>query len=69
MDFQSQIEESVEQLQDLISHLQNRAREGTLRSDRDTYAFLPSGGGNPGNWLLEIFLLNQFVFTYLDRLS
>ncbi|XP_063329532.1 NFX1-type zinc finger-containing protein 1 [Pelmatolapia mariae] len=47
VDFQPQIEESVEQLQDLITHLQNRAREGTLRSDRDTYAFLPSGGGNP----------------------
>uniref|UniRef100_A0AAX7V2B9 RZ-type domain-containing protein n=1 Tax=Astatotilapia calliptera TaxID=8154 RepID=A0AAX7V2B9_ASTCA len=43
VDFQPQIEESVEQLQDLITHLQNRAREGTLRSDRDTYAFLPSG--------------------------
>uniref|UniRef100_A0A3Q4GFY5 Zinc finger, NFX1-type containing 1 n=1 Tax=Neolamprologus brichardi TaxID=32507 RepID=A0A3Q4GFY5_NEOBR len=42
VDFQPQIEESVEQLQDLITHLQNRAREGTLRSDRDTYAFLPS---------------------------
>nr|XP_004547697.2 NFX1-type zinc finger-containing protein 1 [Maylandia zebra] len=47
VDFQPQIEESVEQLQELITHLQNRAREGTLRSDRDTYAFLPSGGGNP----------------------
>ncbi|XP_070700533.1 NFX1-type zinc finger-containing protein 1 [Pempheris klunzingeri] len=44
VDFQPQMEESVESLQGLIKHLQERSREGTLRSDRDNYALLPTGG-------------------------
>ncbi|XP_030275595.1 NFX1-type zinc finger-containing protein 1 isoform X4 [Sparus aurata] len=40
-----QTEESMETLQALIEHLQERSREGTLRSDKDTYALL---GDNPG---------------------
>uniref|UniRef100_A0A3Q0SGU1 Zinc finger NFX1-type containing 1 n=1 Tax=Amphilophus citrinellus TaxID=61819 RepID=A0A3Q0SGU1_AMPCI len=43
VDIKPEIEERMESLQDLIRHLQERAREGTLRSDRDTYALLPSG--------------------------
>ncbi|XP_008287693.1 NFX1-type zinc finger-containing protein 1 isoform X2 [Stegastes partitus] len=43
-----QTEETIENLQGIIKHLQDRSREGTLRSDRDTYALLPTGGVNPG---------------------
>ena len=46
VDIQPQVEERVESVQGLIKHLQERAREGTLRSDRDTYALLPTGGNN-----------------------
>lgn len=35
-----QVEESVDNLQVLIRHLQERSMEGTLRSDRDKYALL-----------------------------
>ncbi|TKS70677.1 Zinc finger-containing protein 1 [Collichthys lucidus] len=42
-----QMEESLENLQGLIRHLQERSREGTLHSNRDTYALLPTGGDNP----------------------
>lgn len=51
-----QTEESMETLQALIEHLQERSREGTLRSDKDTYALL---GDNPGNgvFLFQIFSL------------
>lgn len=48
VDIQHQMEESVEGVQGLIRHLQERSREGTLRSDRDTYALLPTGPNNPG---------------------
>jgi len=41
---QPQTEESVENLEGLIKHLQERSREGTLRSDKDTYALLPIAG-------------------------
>lgn len=44
-----QVEESVENLQVLMKHLQERSREGTLRSDRDTYALLHNIGSEPGN--------------------
>lgn len=43
-----QTEETIENLQGIIKHLEERSREGTLRSDRDTYALLPTGGENPG---------------------
>lgn len=49
-----QTEESMETVQDLIKHLQERSREGTLRSDKDTYALL---GDNPGN---DVFLIQIF---------
>ncbi|XP_041800203.1 NFX1-type zinc finger-containing protein 1 isoform X2 [Chelmon rostratus] len=48
VEIQPQTEESVENLQGLIRHLKERSREGTLRSDRDTYALLRAGGDNPG---------------------
>ncbi|XP_044066857.1 NFX1-type zinc finger-containing protein 1-like isoform X2 [Siniperca chuatsi] len=48
VDIQPQMEESVESVQGLIRHLQEKSREGTLRSDRDTYALLPTGRDNPG---------------------
>ncbi|XP_068451312.1 NFX1-type zinc finger-containing protein 1 [Clinocottus analis] len=44
VDIQPQTEESVENLEGLIKHLEERSREGTLRSDKDTYALLPTGG-------------------------
>ncbi|KAM3842920.1 NFX1-type zinc finger-containing protein 1-like, partial [Diretmus argenteus] len=43
-----QMDGKVENLQGLVKHLQERSREGTLRSDRDTYALLPTGGDDPG---------------------
>ncbi|KAM8916847.1 NFX1-type zinc finger-containing protein 1 isoform 1-T2 [Spinachia spinachia] len=36
-----QMEERVEKIQGLINHLQVKSREGTLRSNKDTYALLP----------------------------
>ncbi|XP_061584227.1 NFX1-type zinc finger-containing protein 1, partial [Cololabis saira] len=50
-----EMEENVEQLQGLIAHLQERSREGTLRSDKDTYALLSTGGDNPGGEDMEDF--------------
>ncbi|XP_063766744.1 NFX1-type zinc finger-containing protein 1 isoform X2 [Eleginops maclovinus] len=44
VDIQPEIEEKVESIQGLIKHLQERSREGTLRSDKDTYALLPTAG-------------------------
>uniref|UniRef100_A0AAV2M8Z6 Zinc finger, NFX1-type containing 1 n=1 Tax=Knipowitschia caucasica TaxID=637954 RepID=A0AAV2M8Z6_KNICA len=43
----AQIEEDMEHLQGLVRHLQTRSREGTLRSDKDTYALLPTADENP----------------------
>uniref|UniRef100_A0A3B4AX81 RZ-type domain-containing protein n=1 Tax=Periophthalmus magnuspinnatus TaxID=409849 RepID=A0A3B4AX81_9GOBI len=43
VDVPAQIEENMEQLQELVRHLQTRSREGTLRSDKDNYALLPAG--------------------------
>lgn len=51
-----QVEESVENLQVLLRHLQERSREGTLRSDRDTYALLQNIGPEPGK--------NSFLFGF-----
>lgn len=39
LDIQEETEENLEKIQDLVHHLQEKAREGTLRSDN--YAFLP----------------------------
>ncbi|KAM9410372.1 NFX1-type zinc finger-containing protein 1 [Pholidichthys leucotaenia] len=47
VDILPQVEEKVERFQDLITHLQERSREGTLRSDKDTYALLSNGSNNP----------------------
>ncbi|CAJ1050338.1 NFX1-type zinc finger-containing protein 1 isoform X2 [Xyrichtys novacula] len=47
VDIQPQVEQKVERLQALIKHLQERSCEGTLRSDRDTYALLTNGDDNP----------------------
>ncbi|XP_068568539.1 NFX1-type zinc finger-containing protein 1 [Cebidichthys violaceus] len=44
VDIQPQTEESVENIEALIKHLQERSRERTLRSDKDTYALLPTAG-------------------------
>ncbi|XP_069390104.1 NFX1-type zinc finger-containing protein 1 isoform X2 [Paralichthys olivaceus] len=40
---QTQMEERVEGLQELVRHLEKSAREGKLHSKRDTYALLTSG--------------------------
>ncbi|XP_071350561.1 NFX1-type zinc finger-containing protein 1 [Trachinotus anak] len=48
VDIQPGMEETLGDLQGLIQHLQERSREGTLRSDRDTYTLLPTGVDNPG---------------------
>lgn len=44
VEIQPQMEESMENLQGLIKHLQDKSREGTLRSDKETYALLPTQG-------------------------
>ncbi|KAF7649472.1 hypothetical protein LDENG_00140980 [Lucifuga dentata] len=48
VDILPQMEEEMENLKGLVNHLQERSREGTLCSDRDTYALLATGGDNPG---------------------
>ncbi|XP_032369209.1 NFX1-type zinc finger-containing protein 1 isoform X2 [Etheostoma spectabile] len=48
VDIQPETEESVKSFQTLIQHLEERSSQGTLRSDKDTYALLPTGGENPG---------------------
>ena len=53
------MEENVENLKGLIEHLEGRSREGTLRSDRDTYALLPTRGNDPGNGLLKMFRMKK----------
>uniref|UniRef100_A0A4W6EBA4 Zinc finger NFX1-type containing 1 n=1 Tax=Lates calcarifer TaxID=8187 RepID=A0A4W6EBA4_LATCA len=47
VNIQPQMEETLEGLQDLVRHLQERSREGTLRANRDTYALLHTGADNP----------------------
>ncbi|KAM3621818.1 uncharacterized protein V6R79_016437 [Siganus canaliculatus] len=47
VEIKPQVEESLDNLQGLLTHLKERSREGTLRSDKDTYALLPSGYYNP----------------------
>ncbi|XP_074497910.1 NFX1-type zinc finger-containing protein 1 isoform X1 [Sebastes fasciatus] len=44
VDIQPQTEESAQSIQDLINHLQEKSKEGTLRSDKDAYALLRTGG-------------------------
>lgn len=46
-----EMEGKLESLQGLVNHLQEKSREGTLRSDKDTYALLTTGVGNAGNGL------------------
>lgn len=41
----------MENLQLLIRHLQERSKEGTLRSDKDPYALLHNMGADPGKIL------------------
>uniref|UniRef100_A0A1A8CEK6 Zinc finger, NFX1-type containing 1 n=2 Tax=Nothobranchius kadleci TaxID=1051664 RepID=A0A1A8CEK6_NOTKA len=43
VDIQPEMEEKVATLNDLIGHLQQRSRDGTLRTDRETYALLTAG--------------------------
>ncbi|XP_017264129.2 NFX1-type zinc finger-containing protein 1 isoform X2 [Kryptolebias marmoratus] len=47
VDIYPHTEDKMENLKGLIEHLQQRSREGTLRSDKDTYALLATGGDNP----------------------
>lgn len=49
VEIKPQVDEGVENLQVLMRHLQQRSREGTLRSDRDHYALLHNTGVDPGN--------------------
>lgn len=44
-----QVEESVENLQVVMEHLQEKSRDGTLKSDKDRYALLHNVGAGPGN--------------------
>ncbi|XP_060899287.1 NFX1-type zinc finger-containing protein 1 isoform X2 [Labrus mixtus] len=41
---QPQVEERVEGVQGLIEHLEEKSREGTLRSDKETYSLLTNEG-------------------------
>lgn len=53
VDIQPEMEETMEGLNGLVKHLQERASQGTLRSKNDTYTLLSTGGGNPGNGLKD----------------
>nr|XP_040059120.1 NFX1-type zinc finger-containing protein 1 isoform X2 [Gasterosteus aculeatus aculeatus] len=44
VDIRPQMEERLENIDGLIKHLQVKSREGTLRSNKDTYSLLPTGG-------------------------
>lgn len=54
-----QMEESMENLQLLLRHLQERFKEGTLRSDKDSYALLHNMGADPGK--------NPFLFVSIQH--
>lgn len=49
LEIEPELEESVQRLQDLTKDLQERHREGTLHSDKDTFSLLPATGTIPGN--------------------
>ncbi|XP_034726304.1 NFX1-type zinc finger-containing protein 1 isoform X2 [Etheostoma cragini] len=49
VDIRPETEESLKSLQTLVKHLEERSSQGTLRSDKDTYALLPTRGENPGD--------------------
>lgn len=49
LDIPPQAEQSMETLQELVQHLEDRAKEGTLRSDKDAYALLHAADANSGN--------------------
>ncbi|KAK2861853.1 hypothetical protein Q5P01_001386 [Channa striata] len=55
VDIEPQLEETLENLQGLVLHLEERSREGTLRSDKDSYALLPAGADNPDEADLQDF--------------
>lgn len=61
VEIKPQMEESMENLQLLMRHLQERSKEGTLRSDKDTYALLHNMGADPGKIL---FCSYQFSMTH-----
>ncbi|KAM4740439.1 NFX1-type zinc finger-containing protein 1 isoform 2-T2 [Anableps anableps] len=48
VDILSTIVEKMENLKGLIEHLQERSREGTLRTDKDTYGLLTRSDDNQG---------------------
>lgn len=49
VDIPPRVEETLKNLQDVVTHLQEKSREGTLRSDKDMYALLSRVGNNTGN--------------------
>ncbi|KAK2915291.1 NFX1-type zinc finger-containing protein 1 [Channa argus] len=55
VDIEPQVEETLENLHVLVLHLEERSREGTLRSDKDNYALLPTGADNPDEADLQDF--------------
>lgn len=48
VDIPAEMDQKLERFQRLINHYQEKAREGTLRSDKDHYALLTSAVGNEG---------------------
>ncbi|KAM4582295.1 NFX1-type zinc finger-containing protein 1 isoform 2-T2 [Fundulus diaphanus] len=46
LDIPSKIEDQMENMKGLIEHLQEKSREGTLHTDKDTYALLTNGDAN-----------------------
>ncbi|XP_062302008.1 NFX1-type zinc finger-containing protein 1, partial [Osmerus eperlanus] len=47
VDILPRTEENLERLQGLVGHLQEKTRDGTLRSDKDSYSLLPAIGDTP----------------------
>ncbi len=64
VEIQPQVEESLESVQGLIKHLKERSREGVLRSDKDTYALLPTGGNDL--FLFEMLLRKISLYPALS---
>lgn len=53
VDIRPQMEERLENIDGLIKHLQVKSREGTLRSNKDTYSLLPTGGDDTDQGLMH----------------
>lgn len=72
VDVQPQLEDTADNLQGLVRHLEEKSREGSLRQDRDTYAFLSTQADNPGKFIVLVCLMRfhrKSVGMFVKQLS